>query len=72
MFSSPAWQDLRLKRVRYLVPWDWARTGQEAEVVAFMAAARARRQDVLVRSPLTAAVSSAAATRAAKPVAHRG
>jgi hypothetical protein len=48
MFSSPAWQDLRLKRVRYLVPWDWATTGQEAEVVAFMAAARARGQDVLV------------------------
>ena len=39
---------LGLKRVRYLVPWDWARTGQEAEVAAFMAAARARRQDVLV------------------------
>lgn len=48
MFSSPAWQDLRLKRVRYLVPWDWDRTGQKAEAAAFMAAARARRQDVLV------------------------
>jgi hypothetical protein len=48
MFSSPAWQDLRLRRVRYLVPWDWARAGQRAEVVAFMTAARARRQDVLV------------------------
>jgi hypothetical protein len=48
MFSSLAWQELRLKRVRYLVPWDWARTGQRAEVVAFMAAARAHRQDVLV------------------------
>src|SRR3954469_16823572 len=29
MFSSPAWQSLRLKRVRYIVPWDWARTGQQ-------------------------------------------
>jgi hypothetical protein len=48
MFSSPAWQELRLKRVRYLVPWDWARAGQKAEVVRFMAAARAHRQDVLV------------------------
>ena len=48
MFRSPAWQDLRLKRVRYLVPWDWARTGQVPEVLAFMAAARAHRQDVLV------------------------
>ena len=48
MFIAPAWQDLRLKRVRYLVPWDWARTEQKAEVSAFMAAARAHRQDVLV------------------------
>ena len=48
MFASPAWQVLRLKRVRYIVAWDWARTGQHAEVAAFMTAARARRQDVLV------------------------
>jgi len=48
MFSSPAWQKLRLERVRYLVPWDWARTGQAAEVMSFMAAARAHRQDVLL------------------------
>ena len=46
--QHPAWQDLRLKRVRYLVPWDWARTGQAAEVAAFMTAARAHGQDVLV------------------------
>jgi hypothetical protein len=48
MFSSPAWQALRLKHVRYLVPWDWAGNGQKSEVMAFMAAARAHRQDVLV------------------------
>jgi hypothetical protein len=48
MFGAPAWQSLGLKRVRYLVAWDWARTGQLAEVDAFMAAARARGQDVLV------------------------
>jgi hypothetical protein len=48
MFSTPAWQHLGLKRVRHLVAWDWARTGQQAEVAAFMTAARARRQDVLV------------------------
>jgi hypothetical protein len=48
MFSSPAWQQLGLKRVRYLVPWDWAGTGEQAAVDAFMTAARARRQDVLV------------------------
>jgi hypothetical protein len=48
MFSSPAWQSLRLKRVRYVVAWDWARTGALAEVDTFMRAARANGQDVLV------------------------
>jgi hypothetical protein len=48
MFDSPAWQSLRLEQVRYLVPWDWHRTGQQAEVAAFMTAARSRRHDVLV------------------------
>jgi hypothetical protein len=48
MFSSPAWQSLRLKQVRYIVAWDWARTDQQAEVAAFMNAARANRQAVLV------------------------
>jgi hypothetical protein len=48
MFSSPAWQSLQLKQVRYLVPWDWHRTGQQAEVAAFMGAAREHGQDVLV------------------------
>jgi hypothetical protein len=48
MFSSPAWRSLALERVRYLVPWDWHRTGRQAEVDAFMNAARAHRQDVLV------------------------
>jgi hypothetical protein len=48
MFATPPWQSLGLKQVRYLVPWDWHRTGQEAEVAAFMDAARAHGQDVLV------------------------
>ena len=48
MFRTASWQALRLKRVRYLVPWDWERAGQAAEVAAFMSAARAYRQDVLV------------------------
>jgi hypothetical protein len=48
MFDSPAWESLGLERVRYLVAWDWARTGQLAEVDAFMSAARAHGQDVLV------------------------
>jgi hypothetical protein len=48
MFSSPWWQSLELRQVRYIVPWDWARTGQEDQVAAFMTAARAHGQDVLV------------------------
>jgi hypothetical protein len=49
VFSSPAWQSLKLKRVRYIVPWDWFKNrGQNAEVVGFMAAARAANQGVLV------------------------
>jgi len=48
MFASPHWQDLKLKRVRYIVAWDWNRTGQQGEVAAFMNAARANNQDVLV------------------------
>ena len=48
LFASPAWQRLGLVRTRYLVAWDWARTGQQAEVDAYMRAARAAGQDVLV------------------------
>ena len=47
MFAGPAWQDLRLRQVRYLVPWDWQRS-EQVSVAAYMSAARARRQDVLV------------------------
>jgi hypothetical protein len=49
MFATPAWQALGLAQVRYLVPWDWAASpGQRAEVDAYMAAARADAQHVLV------------------------
>jgi Glycosyl hydrolase catalytic core len=48
MFTAPAWQSLGLKRVRYVIAWDWATTGALDEVDAFMSAARARGQDVLV------------------------
>jgi hypothetical protein len=49
MFDTQAWQSLKLKRVRYLVPWDYAkRRGQRDEVDYFMGRARAARQDVLV------------------------
>jgi len=49
MFDAPAWQSLKLKRVRYLVPWDYAdHVEQRNEVDHFMLRARAARQDVLV------------------------
>jgi hypothetical protein len=48
MFAEPSWQDLHLKRARYVVAWDWNTTGQQRRVAAFMDAARANRQTVLV------------------------
>jgi hypothetical protein len=49
VFNSPAWQSLKLKRVRYIVPWNWYKNGgQNAEVQFFMNTARAFKQDVLV------------------------
>jgi len=49
VFDQPAWQALKLKRVRYIVPWDYAKyPDQIGEVDAFLNAARAHNQDVLV------------------------
>lgn len=49
MFDSPQWQSLKLKRTRYIVPWNWNKSsGQMAETTAFMNRARAARQQVLV------------------------
>ena len=49
MFDNASWQSLKLKRVRYLVPWDYAKhRGQRDEVNFFMARALANKQDVLV------------------------
>jgi hypothetical protein len=49
IFSQPNFQALKIKRVRYMVPWDWYKhRGQNAEVVAYMQQARAARADVLV------------------------
>jgi hypothetical protein len=49
MFDSARWQSLKLKRTRYLVPWDWARhPDQVAETTDYMNRARAARQQVLV------------------------
>jgi len=49
MFAQPAWQSLKLKRVRYIVPWDYYKNaGQHGEVTGFLNAAHAANQDVLV------------------------
>ena len=49
MFDQPNWTKLKLKRVRYILPWDYFKnSGNHAEVTAFMTAARAKKQDVLV------------------------
>jgi hypothetical protein len=49
MFAQSAWHNLKLKRVRYIVPWDYYKdAGQHSEVVTFLNAAHANKQDVLV------------------------
>jgi hypothetical protein len=49
MFDQKPWQSLHLKRVRYLVPWDYAKHSYQRGAVDFyMHAARAHKQDVLV------------------------
>ena len=49
MFDSARWQSLKLKRTRYLVPWDWNMSAaQAAETTAYMNRARAAGVQVLV------------------------
>ena len=49
VFSQSNWSKLKLKRVRYVLPWDYAKHSfQHAEVRDFMNASRAARQEVLV------------------------
>ena len=49
MFDNSNFQALKIKRVRYLVPFDWYKhSGQKAEVVGFMNRAEQAGADVLV------------------------
>jgi hypothetical protein len=49
MFSSSAFQKLKLQRVRYLVPWDWQRTaGQRDEINRYLYAANGWGKEVFV------------------------
>ena len=49
MFAQPRFQALKIKKVRYLVAWDYYKdAGQTAEVAAYMNAAHAAGKDMLV------------------------
>jgi hypothetical protein len=49
IFGEANYKALKIKRIRYLVPYDWYKhPGQVAEVNGYMTAARSARADVLV------------------------
>jgi hypothetical protein len=49
VFGDAHWKPLKLKRARYVVPWDYAKVPyQHGAVTAFMDRAHAAKQDVLV------------------------
>jgi hypothetical protein len=49
IFEESAFKRLNLKRVRYIVPWDWSKSdAQVQEIATYMNAARASKMDVLV------------------------
>jgi hypothetical protein len=49
VFDNAAWQSSKLKRIRYLVPWDWQKHDYQVQQDAYwMGRAHAAKQDVLV------------------------
>lgn len=49
MFANQLWKDLRLKKVRYVVPYDQIKSREKTVVIdQYMTAARAAKQEVLV------------------------
>jgi hypothetical protein len=49
MYDSARWQSLKLKRTRYIVPWNWNKSAAtRAAVTAYMNRAHTARQQVLV------------------------
>jgi hypothetical protein len=49
VFNNAAWKSAKLKRVRYMVPWDWQKhADQIAADSNWLARAKAAKQDVLV------------------------
>jgi hypothetical protein len=49
VFDNAAWQSGKLKRIRYMVPWDWQKHPYQIQQDAYwMGRAQAAKQDVLV------------------------
>jgi hypothetical protein len=49
VFGNTAWRSAKLKKIRYMVPWDWQKEPGQAQADAFwLNTAHAARQDVLV------------------------
>ena len=49
VFADTAWQQLKLKRMRYIVPWDVLKDpGQAAGAKQYLDAAKAAKQDILL------------------------
>jgi len=77
LFAQPRFQALKVKRVRYIVPWDWYKKPyQVAEIDAYMNAAHASGKDVLIsfsarRGCYTGRYSRAKACRAPSASAYK-
>jgi hypothetical protein len=49
VFDNSAWQSAKLKRIRYMVPWDWQKHSDQIQQDDYwMARAKAANQDVLI------------------------
>jgi hypothetical protein len=49
VFDQPAWQDLKLKRIRYVIPWDYYKVDfAKSEADQFLNLAHQHKQDVLL------------------------
>jgi hypothetical protein len=49
VFDNSAWQSAKLKRIRYMVPWDWQKHDYQVSSDAYwLGRAQAAKQDVLV------------------------
>src|SRR3954467_14000030 len=50
VFDNAAWKSAKLKRIRYMVPWDWQKHSDQVSYDSYwLARAKAAKQDVLRR-----------------------